>query len=167
MPHFLRQINKSKWYRNPGVPWLGEGELQADALRDLKTTGNELSVYYVQEGETNLVQITTALAAGRDSVANFDYALIGQEVISTLEIKVKQSSGETLDATVNEWHRDLCELSANKLIDLARAIQNEADKRRILGKKILDHLGEAIRSGRIDTNRLKPLLKAKLEQTQA
>lgn len=166
MPHFLRQINKSKWYRNPGVPWLGEGELQADALRDLKTTGNELSVYHVQEGETNLVQIITALAAGRDSVANFDYALISQEVVTTLQIKVKQSPGETRDATVNEWHRDLCELSADKVMDLARAIQNEADKRRILGKKLLGHLREAIRSGRIDRDRLKPQLKAKLEQTQ-
>lgn len=167
MPYFLRQINKSKWYRNPGVSWLGEGELQADALRDLKTTGNELSVYYVQEGETNLVQIITALAAGRDSVANFDYALIGQEIVTALQIKVKQSSGETLDATVNEWHRDLCELSADKLMDLARAIENEADKRRILGKTILGHLGEAIRSGRIDRDRLKPQLKARIEQIQA
>jgi hypothetical protein len=43
----LRKIRKSKWYKSGSVPWLEEGDLRADALSDLATKGNKLSVYWL------------------------------------------------------------------------------------------------------------------------
>lgn len=48
----LRKIRKSKWYKSGSVPWLEEGDLRADALSDLATKGNKLSVYLV-DGDAN------------------------------------------------------------------------------------------------------------------
>ena len=66
MPLFLRIIRKAKWYKNEQVPWLPEGELQADTLTDLSTKSNELSVWHIEDDRSNLEQVVTALAAGRD-----------------------------------------------------------------------------------------------------
>jgi hypothetical protein len=44
VPFFLSKIRKSKWYKHNDVPWLAEGELQADALGDLATNANALSL---------------------------------------------------------------------------------------------------------------------------
>jgi hypothetical protein len=64
VPFIFRSIRKAKWDRHAGVPWLDEGELQADALTDLKTNNNTLSVY-VLENETFIERTATALAANR------------------------------------------------------------------------------------------------------
>ena len=60
MPCILRQIRKAKWYKHPNVPWLNEGELQADALADLITKDNTLSVWMLED-ETFVERAATAL----------------------------------------------------------------------------------------------------------
>ncbi len=45
MPLFLRKIRKAKWYKINGAAWLPAGEFQADALSDLGTKDNTLSVW--------------------------------------------------------------------------------------------------------------------------
>lgn len=163
MPFFLRTIRKAKWYKNEAVSWLAEGELQADALADLATKGNELSVWHVEDDRSNLEQVVTALAAGRDNIANLDYALFDQQILSAINIKIKETKGGSPDEKVNAWHRDLVELSATKLIGLAKAIQTEAAKERILPKDIIRLIKRAVVSGQIERTKLKSGIVAKIE----
>ncbi|MGB0383435.1 MAG: hypothetical protein ACPGWR_01305 [Ardenticatenaceae bacterium] len=164
MAFLLRKIRKAKWYKHQGVPWLDEGELQADALEDIATKGNELSVWYIEDDESNLEEVVTALAASGDVVANLDYALFDLQLITTLNIKIRQSPGITPDDTVNAlWHRDLYNLSASKIMGLADMILTQAQIRRVPKKKLLAMIAQAVSTGRIDRRKLRPRMAAKIE----
>jgi len=166
VPLFLRIIRKAKWYKNEQVPWLPEGELQADTLTDLSTKSNELSVWHIEDDRSNLEQVVTALAAGRDNIASLDYALFDQQTLLAINIKIKETKGGSPDEKVNSWHRDLVELSATKLMALAKVIQTEAVKGRILPKDIIRLIKQAIASGQIERAKLKPGIVAKIDNDQ-
>ena len=150
MPLILRKIRKSKWYKSDAVPWLEEGKLQADALVDLATKGNRLSVYLVDDDYKNLEQIVTALAAACDYISDFEFALFNEEVLHETSIKIEDTVGDTPDPVVNTWHRDLSELTANKIMALATVISTQAVRRRLLSKRVLELLVEAVVSRQID-----------------
>ena len=152
----FRKIKKSKWYKNDGVPWLATNDLQADALADLKTTGNALSVYFVDRSDKeDLDRVVTALAATRERIEEVEYALFEESALSEIGIKVATAEADTPDAVVNTWHRHLVEMSANKIMELAYIIRNEGKKERVLGKRIRDMLIDALISKRIDRGRIK------------
>ncbi|MGE5443847.1 MAG: hypothetical protein ACM3SR_04500 [Ignavibacteriales bacterium] len=157
MPFFLRKIRKSKWYRHNDVPWLAEGELQADALRDLLTSSNQLSVWHIEDDRSNLERTIAALAANVTDNSNFDYALFDQQIVYEIGIKVesKKTKGASPDEEVNSWHCDLIELSASKLRELAKAIQTKAEIERIQVQDVIQLVAESISSGRIDRTKVK------------
>ena len=164
MPLLLRITRRAKWYKNPNVPWLPAGELQADALGDLNTKVNELSVWYIDEDRTNFERVISALAAKRDVAANFDYALIDSEEISDLNLKMVQTPGDSLDEEANKsWHRDIRELTASLLFELARAIRAKGEIDRIDWKDVGAWLGDSISDGKIDENQLKEGVRLKLQ----
>jgi hypothetical protein len=94
-----------------------------------------LSVWYIESDKSNLERIAIALASRRDSFSNFDYALINEQFLIALDIKVVQTNGETPDQEANTpWHRDLVELSDSKLMELVRTIAEKGETARILEK---------------------------------
>ena len=138
--------------------------MQADALNDLRTSSNELSVWYIEDDESNLEHVITALAASGDTVANLDYALFDLQLITNSDIKIHQSPGITPDERVNAlWHRDLIELSASKIMRLATIIFTQAEIRRVSKKKLLRMIAQAVSTGRIDRAKLRPKMVAKVE----
>jgi hypothetical protein len=155
VPFFLRKIRKARWYKNPDVPWLTEGELQADALGDLLTSSNQLSVWHIEDNRSNLERTIAALAANVTDISNFDYALFDQQLVYEIGIKVESTKGASPDEEVNSWHCDLIEVSASKLIELAKAIQTKAEIRRIQVQDIIQLVAEGISSGRIDRTKMK------------
>lgn len=154
MPFVLRKIRKAKWYKHPGVPWLAQSDLQADALADLQTSNNVLSVWYIEHDRSNLERVVTALAARCDRISNLDYALLDLEVVSGLGIKAESTPGETPDTEANTWHIHLVELSARKLTELANAIYEWADRQRIQKKRLTQLVAKAVASECIDRTRL-------------
>lgn len=127
MPLVLRKISKSKWYH---LPWMTTGEVQGDSLKDLKTDSNELSVWYVDDNRSNLDQVLTCLASNTDSISHIDYALIDVNTIQALEITVADNvPAKTPFAAGNIWHRDLVQLTGEKILRLAREIQTRPELR--------------------------------------
>jgi hypothetical protein len=155
VPFFLRKIRKAKWYKNPDVPWLAEGELQADALGDLATTANALSLWHVKDDKSNLDQVVAALAANTHAISNLDYALFDQQIVTEINIKFISTRGDSLDEEVNSWHCDLIELSASKIMELAKAIQTQAEIKRIQVQEVIQLVAKGISSGRIDRTKMK------------
>lgn len=156
MPLVLRKIRKSKWYKHEGVAWLAEGELQSDALTDLSTNNNELSVWYIKDDKSNLARIVAALAANSDHVSNLDYALFNEQVLSEIGIKVEKRKGATIDEEANtSWHCELVELSASRLMELAKAILTKAEKKRVQEKEVRELIKQSLNSGHIDKTKLK------------
>lgn len=165
MPYALRKIRKAKWYKHDGVGWLVEGDLQADALDDLRTTGNKLSVYSIDDDRANLEQVAIALATAKtDYLSDFEYALFNLELLSDLDIQIEHSEGNTPDAVVNSWHRDLVELTSKKVMALATVIQARAERKMILKKSILTMVLTALESQQLDRALMKAALSEKLDQ---
>lgn len=165
MPLILRKIRKAKWYRSDAVPWLTKDDLQADAFVDLGTKANRLSVYVVEDDQSNLERIVAGVAANCDFISDFDYTLFAQEALDEIKINAEDTFGETPDAVVNTWHRDLVELSSANIFALANVIGTRAERRRVLSKRALELVAHAIGSGQIERYklRLKPDQVAKVD----
>ena len=64
MSHFLIMIKKRNWDRIP-LPWLAENDLPADPIGDLKTSNNSLSLWHIEEDESNLERVVLGLIVNR------------------------------------------------------------------------------------------------------
>lgn len=155
MAYLLRKIRKNRWYKTEELTWLLEGELQADALDDLRTKSNELSVFHVDLDASNLDRVVAALAISFDDPSNFDFALLNEEILSEIGIKVKKSPGALADKEVNGWHSDLCELSDAKLLELARTIKTKAGIDRKDYMEVLNIVADSLTNGYIDRSKIR------------
>ena len=85
-----------------------------------------------------------------------DYALIDQQILPEIGIKIQESKGNSPDEYANAlWHRNLVELSAPKLLQLARSIFAKAEKKRVVHKTIMKNIGQGVAKGELDRNKLK------------
>lgn len=166
MPLVLRKIRKARWYRLEGVSWLAEGDVHADPLADLPTSENRLSVWHVEDDRSNLERVVAALAASCGAVSNLDYALLDQQVLSTtLKVKIEGNRGASPDDKANEsWHRDLVELSASKLVELAKAFLANGERDRVPEKKVRRLLADAVASGNVDSRRVDARIRADIDK---
>jgi hypothetical protein len=155
VPLLLRKIRKSKWYKNDSVPWLEEGEIQADALGDLVTSGNTLSIWLVEDDKSNLEQVIVALVSSCDNISNFDYALINVDLLLSVGIKIDTKEGLTPYLRANQWHRDLVELTTNKLFKLAEVMAIHSTRERVSEKTVLNLIRAAVQNEKIDKTKLK------------
>lgn len=149
MPFVLRKISRSKWYKQ-GHPWLKSGELQADALTDLRTKDNSLSVWQIFDDKSNLDRVVTALATTVNRIANLDFALFNIEILGSLGIAANPTPGKSPDPVVNGWHLDLAELSANKVLVLAHAVSEHGVTNRVLEKRVLELITKSVIAGNIE-----------------
>lgn len=162
MPLLLRAIRKNRWCKSDPVPWLTQGEIQADPLGDLVTGGNTLSVWLVQDDQSNLNEVILALAVSRDTISNLDYTIFDISLLENMSIKVEVNEGKTPYEKANSWHRDLVELTASKLVKLAEGILYSSKITRKSEKEILGLIKGAVGSGQIDKTKLKPSILNKL-----
>ena len=82
--------------------WLNQGDVPGDLLKDLRTTDNELSVYEVNDDESNLDKIISAMAANRDYLGKLDYILIEKKLITDNSYTLTKADGNTLSEVVNK-----------------------------------------------------------------
>jgi hypothetical protein len=144
---------------------LTEGDLQADALADLRTEDNQLSVWQIEDDESNLGRVVTALAAGREYIANFDYALVDANLVDTLQVPINNEPGHTPDSEANQrWHRNLTQLTHRQLFDLADLICRQGRVERIQHHQVKESLKRALDSNQLDYQKMGPELLSKLRE---
>ena len=162
MAFLLRKITKPKWY---DTDWLPRGEVPADGLVDLRTDGNELSVWRVEPDESNLNAIVAALAGRGKRIDKLDYVLLDDDVVTRLQIGCVQSDGDSPHTDANSrWHRDLVQLTATKIIELAREVKRrEAGHKRVNQHAIKRILKNALDSGAMQRSAVDADLLAELD----
>jgi hypothetical protein len=159
----LRKITKPKWF---DTPWLPPGEVPADALVDLRSQHNVLSVWRVEPDEANLHVVIAAMASDKtERLANFDYVLLDEDVLARLNIQLIQTEGETPHLHANlQWHCDLSELTAMKVVQLAHEVKRkEAEHRRVQHTVVRDILKTALETGELQRTAVTAKLLAELE----
>jgi hypothetical protein len=161
VPLLLRTIKKSRWNKD-NFPWLTQDDIQADLLGDLVTSKNALSVWLVQDDKSNLNEVITALASNRDTVSNLDYTIFDVNLLLDINIKIEINEGKTPYEKANRWHRDLIELTANKIVKLAESLLKHSSKERILEREILNLIKVAVSNGQIEREKLKPSINNKV-----
>ncbi len=153
MREFLRTTRQGRWYTYPVVDWLGEDELQGDALSDIMVKDGRLSVFSVAS-DADRQRVAVALAANREDITTMDYAVFADSRLRELGITVQQTKGDTPDETVNELHYELGNLTVERLALLTRIVY-AGDHKRIRRRQIKELLSEAARSRRLDEKRIK------------
>lgn len=158
MPFVLRGVRQNRWIVDSNDHlelWLGTGDFPADPLADLLTDKNKLSVYRIEDNQSNLERVIVALAATRANLSNYDYILLDISVLSRINVKYNFVAGTTPDSEVNTWHIDLIELSASKLFDLAEVVWNERKIGRKLPKDLMKWTTNSILQGYLDRTKIK------------
>lgn len=165
MPFLLIKITWPKWYTD--VPWLPPEDLQAVALFDLRFSDNMLSVWKIEDDQSNVDRVVAALAANRPdkNIENFDYALVEEPSVLNLNIKMVNHPGTTPDDGANrEWHYNLIELSVSKIVALAHLIRKYGQFKRLLPSQVKDLLLRAVRDGHITLEHLPEKLRTTLQR---
>lgn len=154
MTQYLRLVRQRRWATFPDIEWIAPEETQADALLDLQTRNNRLSVFRV-DSDNDIQRVVVALAASRDHVANIDYAIFDDDELIVQGIDITQTVGETPDKTANMLHHDIHNLTVRQIELLARTIAL-ADHTRIHRRDIQTMLRDALQSGDLEPDVVRP-----------
>ena len=161
MAILVRKLDKKGWLRAEIAKELGG--LQADALKNFKTTDNALSVYRLDGDIVPLDRILAALAGTRDHLQEIDYAMFDAELLKVHDIDTNDGPGETPDEEVNQRHLNLIKLTAPKLCALISSIQARGTVARAASKMVRNALLDSIHQARIKKDKLNARLIPRLE----
>jgi hypothetical protein len=156
---FRKVANRRHW---DDRQWLAPDDVQADALKDLETKENVLSIYIVEDSDVD--RLIAALATTADYVSVFDYAVAPEDVVSELSAKSEPTVGNTPDGEVNQWHRDLEELGAAKLVRLVQLIKSHGQVKRCTEARVHAIIKVSVEAGYIDKTRLNERIAASLRK---
>jgi hypothetical protein len=152
MPQFLRIIsNLDRWETEEGLSEVSIDDVTADAVTDLKTTNNCLSVFRVEDNQSNLNDIITAFAATRLHLNKpVYYLLFNPNIAEQLKIPNHETKGDTPDQLVNVYHRNLEIRTGMTLIRLAKELLTNSK----FGSQEVNVLARSLKAA-MDTGRLK------------
>jgi len=166
VPVVVRTLNyRLLWDRSaPSVsPWLQTTELAADALHDLRTRDNRLSIFLVNTLDSpDLNRVLAAVGANRTNLDKIDYAAFDVRVLDDLGVTIEPTPGATPDELVNQWHHDLIHLTATKVAELGVAIRRQATVSRKSPGEVRALIRDAVAKDQIDRTKLKPEIAAKI-----
>lgn len=164
MPYFLRAIhNNINWDTTQFSSWLKEGELPSCIVMDLRADDNALSLWEIQDDKSNLPNVIAAIASNRKLVKDdFDYALLDKNHLDELSFTPLKKVAKTAYLDVNRFHRDVPNLSINKVVYFAYLLSKYGNFNRMGWKDIEAQLKVAHKKGNLDLTKIKPNLKKQL-----
>jgi hypothetical protein len=160
----IKVNSKTRWYRSERPSYIGEDDIPANCLLDLRPKDNALSLWLIEEYEENLQNVVTALAASCQYPDSFDFLLFDASLIQEQYLQLLCTPGKTPLSRANQWHRDLVELSAKKLVNLAVAIYFRCEARRIFKNQIKSWLTESLKAGVLEAAKLDAKMSAALSE---
>ena len=130
----------------------GDGDIQSDALLDLRTQDNALSVFRVDEG-AGIGRVVTALAATRENLSHLDYVVFDDAPLSSYGVRVVQRDGKTPDSEVNHIHYDVVNLTVLKLVQVAQTVSRYKSER-VPKTEVKSKLQQALENQWLDSEKL-------------
>jgi hypothetical protein len=135
----LREI---KWPR-----WIPEADglpRPATALRDMYVDEKRrLSVWFLSDAnrDADLNRLAVALTVRSGHCENFSYGLVDMDALSSLNLRMEQSPGRTVDSDVNQLHRDIVDPSVEQLAAITlKFVPADTIYPRAIGKLIAGRL---------------------------
>lgn len=156
MAYLLRKLNNKRyWDKSPheDEAWLVDEFARADALKNLLTTNNSLSMYRVDDPVSQVDRVLAALAS-TTHLKNVDYAYLDESEVVNIGVKLHAVPGETPDEFVNTLHVNLVELTSERLSDLAKLSIKISTSKRLYVKKVKKLIKGNINNGYIDKDKV-------------
>lgn len=164
MPWLLLKARKTNFFGDRWQECQANGTAPSELVK-----AHDLSVWLIDDGESNLDRVVTALASACDVLQDLSYVMVSQEVVETLGISIVHTQGNTPDEEANDWHRDLSGLPADpkdtKLFGLASAISREHKFGKRSKAQLRKLIEDGIEAGHIDTSKVSERILAKLNRT--
>ena len=123
MAILVRKIARAKWPEES----CSINMLSGDAISDLRTTNNTISLWRV-DSEAELLTAMLALAASSKSskIENVSLVWFPEEALLNRNIQLDTDSpGDTIVSDLAQFHRDACKITYKSLGDLAVLIMTE------------------------------------------
>jgi hypothetical protein len=165
MTKILRRIqHRTNWDpRGEFSRYLQPGQAPADTLQDLATSENTLSIWQVQDSDSNLDRILAAIASPRENLQKLDYLIVDWQHVEELSLHMEKAAGDTHDKYANEnWHFHLTRLSASDVANLANKMFAHGQTVRKKEKDLVLLLKRSIAQGFVDKEKLLPNVLAKV-----
>ena len=162
MPYIWRAVRLARWEID-AFPWIKPNDIQADALTDLQTQSNILSIWKIEDDLSNLENIITAIAATRLKPDVVQYIMVDIQTILDAGFTLKETPGDTPFTSMAHYHVDIVELSGQRLVNLARLLQSSPfEKARRTESQVRNLLWQAYENRLLNTEKMKIELKTKL-----
>jgi hypothetical protein len=134
----VKTIVRSRWDHGPVT---APGEMPADAITDLKTTGNTLSFWTSEQAdESALLDAVIGVAAGRDAIAKIEVWFVRRTELEAEGFSTKASPGKTPVVHLRERHVDVVDIDVDCLTKLMMRIDQTLEERH---KSVLKEAGRA------------------------
>jgi hypothetical protein len=150
----VRKLDNKLWLDPEISKELHGAQVQADAMKNFRTSDNKLSVFIADDAD-KIPRILAAIAANSTSIANVDYAIFDTDILDQHGIKYKKCPGDTPDEDVNQLHVDLEYLSAFQVCSLAQDIQGKGSLDRFSKKFIMNAITNGINNKYLNKERVK------------
>jgi len=167
MPAILRKIDHKVYWAEDGdfTTYVPAGEAPADALQDLRTTENRLSIWRLEEDRTNLDRVLAAIVSGRDNLQKCDFIILDFRHIEENDLEMEANPGDTADSDANsKWHFNLTHLSSASLARLANVMFAHGERHRRLERELIPLLRQSVTDGYIAEGALKPNIAARINK---
>lgn len=170
MPSLLRVANKRRWdWTVEDFHWLPAGTIPAAPFGDLAPSSTSaLSVWLIEDDESNLNRIVAVLAAGRKHLDKFDYAVVSDRALAEIGIRLEAKAEPCPDNDASaRWHHNMIRLTSADLQALVQVIHTQGQLKRLLKPQVQAILRTAVASGQLDVSRVEKGLLESLDAADA
>jgi hypothetical protein len=122
MPYLIRAINRENWPEPDELTDIGD--LIADALNDITTTDNKLSVWYADNQDDIYNALIAYLGTMDKWVTNdsIDYVAIDMNDIKEIGLPILEEKNTTYISGEDIRHRDIAELNYTSIENISKII---------------------------------------------
>lgn len=165
MPFLVRKISRGKWPEEICTI----DNIQGDAIADLKTSGNTLSLWMINSTEElDLAVLALATASEKERIETINIVYIDEKILIENSFVIDDKvSGDTAMTKLENTHRDLCKITYGSLGILSKIIIEEIKNEhvKIYTRSTLQKLlNVAYKEGRIDKTKCKDKLLSEIKK---
>ena len=149
-------LNRTPFVWCPPID-IAAGEIPADPVCDFDTRNNCISVYIVDSDTRTIEQLAAAFTATRGNLKDFEYVTFDLQDVTDSGIEIVEAGGTTPDAESNRLHRNLVEISAQKLVALTTRILRQGVATscdRVNRKVVATHIVRGLKEGWLDADKV-------------
>lgn len=164
MAKLLRRLSDwDKWAELAESNFWNKGDCPPELLSQLYDNSEGISVYSVDD-DKDINRIIAAISLDWGTFKDCGYAVFSDQDLKTIGLELKNTKSFTFDEDTNQRHRDIVEISGQKLIKLVALVSNKAKLGMMTKEEIIKNLKQFLADDTFSRSRMFPAKKEKNEK---